>query len=122
MSSTAREYKFYDNVEIKDGVAILRINCPGKMNTINPGFHEDTEKIFKEKINGNSNVKAVVFISSKPDNFIAGADIDLIKNTPNKNDLAKFALDVHSKMDELKKVLHFDHIMYIFFVRRRINR
>ena len=43
---------------------------------------------FKQHILGaDSKVKAVVFISSKPDNFIAGADIDMIKNTENKADL-----------------------------------
>ena len=44
---------------------------------------KEAETIFKEHILNDSNVKAVVFISGKPDNFIAGADIDMIKAVEN---------------------------------------
>lgn len=46
------------------------------MNTISKGMQEEAVKIFKENLT--PDVKAVVFISSKPDNFIAGADIDMV--------------------------------------------
>ena len=49
------------------------------MNTISMGMQAEAEKIFRETIMGNNDIKAVVFISSKADNFIAGADIDMIK-------------------------------------------
>jgi enoyl-CoA hydratase/carnithine racemase len=48
------------------------------MNTISKGFQQDAEDIIMKKIIGNPEVKAVVFISSKSDNFIAGADIDMV--------------------------------------------
>ena len=54
------------------------------MNTISQGMSKEAETIFKEHILNDSNVKAVVFISGKPDNFIAGADIDMIKAVENK--------------------------------------
>lgn len=50
------------------------------MNTISMGMQEESKKIFEEKIIGNKDIKAVVFISSKPDNFIAGADIDMVSD------------------------------------------
>ena len=50
------------------------------MNTISKGFQADAEDIIMNKIIGNSAVEAVVFISSKSDNFIAGADIDMVSN------------------------------------------
>ena len=54
------------------------------MNTNYQGMTKEDETIFKEHILNDSNVKAVVFISGKPDNFIAGADIDMIKAVENK--------------------------------------
>ena len=53
------------------------------MNTISQGMSKEAETIFREHIVNDSGVKAVVFISAKPDNFIAGADIDMIKAVEN---------------------------------------
>ena len=98
-----RDYAYFDNYECtEDGIAIIRLNGPAKMNTINMGMQKDAEDIFKNKIMNDSNVKAVVFISSKPDNFIAGADIDMIKNTQNKDDLRGITMKAHKFFDEIK--------------------
>ena len=98
-----REYTYFDNFECtEDGIAIIRLNGPGKMNTINANMQADSEDIFKNRILNNNDVKAVVFISSKPDNFIAGADIDMIKNTPNKADLKGITMKAHKFFDEIK--------------------
>ena len=48
------------------------------MNTISQGFQKEAEEIITKKVIGNKEIKAVVFISSKSDNFIAGADIDMV--------------------------------------------
>jgi enoyl-CoA hydratase/carnithine racemase len=50
------------------------------MNTISMGLQSEAEKIFKERILPNKEVKAVIFISSKPDNFIAGMHIEMFFN------------------------------------------
>lgn len=67
------------------------------------GLQSEAEKIFKEKILSNKDVKAVVFISSKPDNFIAGADIDMIKSIENKADLKDICMKGNAFFDEMKK-------------------
>eukprot|EP01041_Mallomonas_annulata_P005308 gene5308-10618_t len=99
----ARQYIYYDNIEIIDGVAVLRLNGPGKMNTISKGLQEETEKMFREKIFGNKDIKAIVFSSSKPDNFMAGADIEMLKATQNKKDLKGMCMKGHSLFDEIKQ-------------------
>lgn len=98
-----RQFTYFDNFEIKDDVAVVRFNCPGKMNTISAGMQADAEKIFKDHILSNKNIKAVVFISSKPDNFIAGADIDMLKAVEDKSALKDMTLKAHNYFDELKK-------------------
>ena len=45
----------------------------------------------------------MVFISSKPDNFIAGADIDMIASVENKADLKDLTMKGHAFFDEVKK-------------------
>ena len=100
--SSARKYEYFDNVEVKDGVAVVRLNGPGKMNTISAGMQGEVERIIKGDIANNSEVKAIVFISSKPDNFIAGADIDMIKAFENKADLKDTCMKAHTFFDEIK--------------------
>jgi enoyl-CoA hydratase/carnithine racemase len=103
-SGTPRDYVFFDNVEVKEGVAVLRLNGPAKMNTLSPGMQDEAERIFKDKLLQNKDIKAVVFISSKPDNFIAGADIDMIKNFPDKSKLKELVMKGHTLFNEFKKV------------------
>jgi len=98
-----RKYTYFENFEVKDGVGIVRINGPNKMNTISMGMQQDSERMFKEDILPNKDVKAIVFISSKPDNFIAGADIDMIKEVKDKSQLREITMRGHKFFDEIKK-------------------
>ena len=111
--SESNGYKYYSGVEIKDGIAILRLCGPNKMNTISVGLQEESEKIFRDKIIGNSEVQAVVFISSKSDNFIAGADIEMIKE--HKSSIKEITMRGHAFFEELKskaKVRYFYIVEY----------
>lgn len=74
------------------------------MNTISTGLQLEAEKIFKEKILTNKDVKAVVFISAKPDSFIAGADIDMISAIDDKAKLVDICMAGHTFFKEAKKV------------------
>jgi hypothetical protein len=75
-SSDARG-KYFGPLEVRDGVAIIRLDGPGKMNTLGDEIMAEAEKMWAEHIENNTSIKAAVFISSKPDNFIAGADIQV---------------------------------------------
>lgn len=98
-----RDYTYFENFECnEDGIGMIRLNGPGKMNTISLGMQAESEQIFKTHILGNDKVKAVVFISSKPDNFIAGADIDMIAAVENKADLKDLTMKGHKFFDEVK--------------------
>lgn len=59
------------------------------MNTISGEFRQEIEDIWSEQIADDPAVKAVVFVSGKPDNYIAGADIKMISATKDKADLKK---------------------------------
>lgn len=47
-------------------------------------------------------IKAVVFMSSKPDNFIAGADIDMLQATEDKSKLTEMTAKAHEFFAEIK--------------------
>jgi enoyl-CoA hydratase/long-chain 3-hydroxyacyl-CoA dehydrogenase len=66
-------------------------------------MQKEAEAIFREKILPNKDIKAVVFISSKPDNFIAGADIDMLKSFEDKSQLKALTMKGHAFFDEVKK-------------------
>jgi len=102
-ATPARRFQYFDDFEIKNGVGIVRFNGPQKMNTLSKGFQEEAEIIFKENLS-NKDLKALVFLSSKPDNFIAGADINMIKEVKNKQDLKAITMKGHAFWDELKKL------------------
>ncbi|WP_437887110.1 fatty acid oxidation complex subunit alpha FadJ [Phytobacter sp. V91] len=61
-----------------DFVAVVTVDVPGeKMNTLKAEFATQVRAILRQ-IRENKAIRGVVFISAKPDNFIAGADINMI--------------------------------------------
>ena len=84
-----RKYEFFQNVEItSDGIATIRFdNRDKKVNTISFNLKDEAEKLWQEEIHSNPDVRAVIFVSTKPDTFIAGADIFDIQSMVNKEDI-----------------------------------
>ena len=61
-----------------DNIAVITIDVPGeKMNTLKAEFASQVRAIIKQ-LRENKELRGVVFVSAKPDNFIAGADINMI--------------------------------------------
>ena len=61
-----------------DNVAVITIDSPGeKMNTLKAEFGQQVRAIVRQ-IRDNKTLRGVVLISAKTDNFIAGADINMI--------------------------------------------
>lgn len=89
VSTPERKYEHFTNVELTpEGVAVIRFDCQGKkVNAISFALAKEAEKLWKEEIENNVNVKAVVFSSAKPNMFIAGADIFDIKRIEDKSEL-----------------------------------
>ncbi|XP_057312656.1 trifunctional enzyme subunit alpha, mitochondrial-like [Hydractinia symbiolongicarpus] len=67
------------NYDVHGDVAVVQINDKtSKVNVLNEVFSTELTEIFKE-ITHNNDIKSVVFMSPKPDCFIAGADISMLK-------------------------------------------
>ncbi|MEN6320960.1 MAG: fatty acid oxidation complex subunit alpha FadJ [Syntrophaceae bacterium] len=66
----------YGQIENDNGVAVVWLDQPGeKVNKISIDLM-DTFKSILDSLEGDETVKGIVLISRKPDNFIAGADIE----------------------------------------------
>jgi enoyl-CoA hydratase/carnithine racemase len=89
-----RKYKFFRDVEVTpEGVAIIRFDGPKKVNSISFDMSKEARKMWETDVANNSDIKAVVFASGKPDMFIAGADIFDLKSVENKQDLIALCED-----------------------------
>lgn len=63
------------SVTMRDGIAILTLDVPGEpVNTIRTDVAHELAALL-EQLGGDPAVRAVVFLSGKEDNFVAGADI-----------------------------------------------
>lgn len=62
-----------------DGVAVITYDVAGEpVNTLKASFAAEFEKVFGEIANDPA-IKAAILVSGKPDGFVAGADIEMIK-------------------------------------------
>ena len=60
-----------------DGIAILTLDVPGEsQNTLKAALMDEFEPLLI-RIEGDPQIRAVVFCSGKPDTFLAGADLNL---------------------------------------------
>ena len=73
---------------VEDGVGVITFNLENEaVNTISPDITGEFEGILTRAAS-DANAKAVVFISGKKDNFIAGAKIDFLQTLKTANDAA----------------------------------
>jgi len=62
-----------------DGVVLVTYDVPGEpVNTLKASFAEEFQSMLSE-VERDPRIKAAVLISGKPDSFIAGADIEMLK-------------------------------------------
>ena len=84
-----------------DNVAIITIDVPDeKMNTLKAEFGAQVRTILRQ-IRDNKALQGVVIISAKPDNFIAGADINMIGNCASAQEAEELARQGQQIMADL---------------------
>ena len=87
-----------------NGIGWITIDVPGEsQNTLRGEFVEEITVLFDE-IQANSSIKALVLISGKDNNFVAGADISMlgaIKTAQEATDLALTGHRVFARLENL---------------------
>ena len=89
------------NWELKDGVAAVTLDTPGApVNVISRVVKEELYELLAG-LERDANVKAVAFFSGKPDNFIAGADIEEFVRLKSAADAEQLSRDGQALLDRV---------------------
>ncbi|XP_033644913.1 trifunctional enzyme subunit alpha, mitochondrial-like [Asterias rubens] len=81
------------NCDVQDGIAVLRMNSPdSKVNTLSREFNAEVEQVMGDVL-VNDGVKGIVVISSKPDCFIAGADINMLASCKSAEEIVELSMN-----------------------------
>jgi 3-hydroxyacyl-CoA dehydrogenase/enoyl-CoA hydratase/3-hydroxybutyryl-CoA epimerase len=87
--------------QVEDGVAILTFDLPGEaVNTLSPETGTAFDALLG-RAEKDPAVKAVVFISGKKDNFVAGAKIDFLQTIQTAAEAARLSREVQEGFDRL---------------------
>ncbi len=94
----------YVELEKRDGIAVIRINRPDKLNALAPEVLEDLERAVDD-VNSDPDVRAVV-ITGTGKAFVAGADIKYIGTLDEEGGyrMAKVGQKVFGKIEDSPKV------------------
>lgn len=100
------EYKHLKIQIDSDGIALIRMNYPrSKVNKLSTAFGEDMNAAFDQAMD-DPDVKAVVLVSGKPDNFVVGADageLTAIKTAVEATELIKRGQDLFNQIEASPK-------------------
>lgn len=87
---------------VDDEIAVVTIDVKGdSQNTLKEEFAPQLHEVLGE-IKQKSGVKAIVVCSGKPDSFIAGADISMLKNAETEADVEKIVELGHGAFDAME--------------------
>ena len=92
----------YLDFSIKEGIAIITLNQPGeKVNTLNESMMEEFSG-FLDKLENDDQLKGMILISGKKDNFVAGADIEMFKARQTAEEIEQLSKDGHAILNRIE--------------------
>uniref|UniRef100_A0A3Q1FE50 Trifunctional enzyme subunit alpha, mitochondrial n=1 Tax=Acanthochromis polyacanthus TaxID=80966 RepID=A0A3Q1FE50_9TELE len=100
---TAMQARTHVNYEVKDDVAVIRVNDPSsKVNTLSLQVQKEMTEVLSE-VWANNAVNSAVLISSKPGCFIAGADINMIQACKDAEEVTKLSQGAQKIFEQIEK-------------------
>jgi len=102
VSGSARAF----TIEVRpDGIALVRMDVPGdSVNTLHARFTEEFAALCEELETAvdRGTVRGVVFTSAKKDNFLAGADLNMLKAVKSPAEASQLSMRGHDAMQRLE--------------------
>ncbi|MBV9110073.1 MAG: enoyl-CoA hydratase/isomerase family protein, partial [Gemmatimonadetes bacterium] len=93
-------------MDVEDGIAIIRLNQPGKpVNVISADPVEAMHRVLERLERGGEGVRAAVIISEKKGTWIAGADIDQFKDFKTPADGEHASREGQKLLDRLERLV-----------------
>ncbi len=95
------QYKLI-NIEVREGICILKINRPEALNALNSGVFKEM-KAFLNNLEGDKNIRALI-ITGEGKAFVAGADIAEMVNMNSKEaeQFSRTGKDLFSSLENLE--------------------
>jgi len=88
-------------LEKNNGVAVITMNDPAQpQNVLNQSFQEEFEQVFTD-IAADQSLQGLVFCSSKPDCFVAGADITMLQQIESAEQAREMCMMMHAMMQRI---------------------
>lgn len=89
-------------IEKQGEVAIVKIDLPNaKENVLNKALSSDMTAAF-EKLQNDESVKSIVVMSAKPNSFVAGADIQMLKAEKSAAGIEKIVAEAHEQFFKIE--------------------
>lgn len=91
------------NLTTQQGIAVIKIDLPDtKENVLNEALQNDIKTLF-QRAEGDPKVRGIVIMSGKPNSFVAGADISMLKKCKTAEEATKLSRDGQIQYDRLEK-------------------
>jgi 3-hydroxyacyl-CoA dehydrogenase / enoyl-CoA hydratase / 3-hydroxybutyryl-CoA epimerase len=88
----------------KEGIAVIVIDCPeSKVNKVSSGLLEEVAANL-DIIDRDRNIKGMVIVSGKEDNFVVGADIDELKSMRTTEEVVAYITKGHTILNRLENM------------------
>lgn len=82
-------------------LAVVTIDDPERsVNALSPEVLDEVARVF-DTIEANRDLAGVVLVSGKPDNFIAGADVETFANVEDRREIEAFTRKGHALLDRM---------------------
>ncbi len=92
------------SLDVDDGIAVLTLDVPDEsVNTLGPAVVEEFTALL-DRIERDSDIRAVVFMSGKPENFIAGADIQQFTTINSASEGEALSRSGQAAMDRIERM------------------
>ncbi len=90
------------NIEKENNVAVVVLDDPEeKVNKLSEDLMEEVRE-FLEELRGDNSLRGAILISGKENNFIAGADLDMVRNCEDEEELKELAREGQEILSEIE--------------------
>ena len=96
--------KYLTLEKTREGIGVIIVNCPdSKVNKVSSGLLNEVGEVIID-IKKDRNIKALVIMSGKQDNFVVGADIDELKGMRTTEEVITYITKGHAILNTLEQM------------------
>jgi 3-hydroxyacyl-CoA dehydrogenase/enoyl-CoA hydratase/3-hydroxybutyryl-CoA epimerase len=98
-----KKLKFIQVDTTPEKILVITVNCPGKVNKVSSALLDEINTLVEEMEKG-SDVRGLVIVSGKDDNFVVGADIDEVRAMTSREEIETYISKANGILTRLEKL------------------